>query len=190
MLSVYVDFKCPASYLAVEPVLEMQRRTGVEITWHPFIFTERDMPDGSESDTVALSHQQARLMSLRRTYIMYAALRGLDLKFPKTLGSTDLALGALLAIDGDKLPFIKRAFEAYWANHADLDDETIVKGLLEKCGAADEMAESITWRQALRGAQAFAESQGIVGTPAMIIDGQCFIGREHLPWVEEIIAKS
>lgn len=187
MLSVYIDFKCPASFLALGPLLELQQRTGVEITWYPFIMIERDVPSGSENDDVVQSHQQAREMSLRRTYIMYANLQGLALEFPEAPASTDLALGALASIEGDKLPFIKLAFKAYWEEKADLNDVSTVADLLEKCRANVNGAGKDTCRQALTTAQTAAESQGIVGTPAMVIAEQLFIGREHLPWIEEII---
>ena len=34
--------------------------------------------------------------------------------------------------------------------------------------------------------QAKSEEAGIVGTPAYVIEEQIFVGREHLPWIEEI----
>ena len=46
------------------------------------------------------------------------------------------------------------------------------------------MAERLTELEAM---QLTSEELGVVDTPAYVIDGQVFIGREHLPWVRELL---
>ena len=185
MLTVYLDFKSPAAYLAMKPTLALVDRLGLETNWKPFRTVERDVPKLGKEETVGESHRRVRAASQRALAIKYAKHQGIDLKFPERLGASDLALGALTAINGDPLPFIHAAFEAYWQDHADLDDPQIVLGLIQKSGT-QLSADLSSCRDLLGDAQEQAEEAAIVGAPAYVIADQIFVGREHLPWIEEI----
>lgn len=185
MLTVYIDFKSAPAYLAIAPTLALAERLDLQLDWRPFKTVERDVPKLGKEETVGESHRRVRAASQRALNVKYAAHQGLQLRYPKMLAASDLALGALAGIDGNKLPFLQAAFEAYWSEHADLDDEQVVADLIAKSGAAP--AGSLTEaRDQLEDAQEDAENAGIVGAPAYVIDEQIFVGREHLPWIEEI----
>ena len=187
MLKVYIDFKEPAAYLALAPTLALAERLDVPLTWRAFRSQDRDLPDSGSSPAIVLSHQRARARALRSMHRHYAALQGIDLRFPETQYGTDLALGALAQLSGNALPFVREAFESYWAGHLDLNDRDVVERLLESSGVAAEVdldEADVT----LAAAQAEAEEAGVVDAPAYVIDGQLFIGRQHFPWIEEIIA--
>ena len=185
MLTVYLDFKSPGAYLAMSPTLALVDRLSLTVDWKPFRVIERDVPKLGKEETVGESHRRVRAESQRRLAVKYAAHQGIDLKFPEKAGVTDLALGVLGAIDGDRLPYMQAAFEAYWEAHADLDDPTVVLAILDKSGAslAIDLEDA---RALLETAQDQAEEAGIVGAPAYVIAEQIFVGREHLPWIEEL----
>lgn len=185
MLTVYLDFKSPAAYLAMKPTLALINRLGLETAWKPFRTVERDVPKLGKEETVGESHRRVRAASQRALAIKYAKHQGIDLEFPEKLGASDLALGVLSVIEGDPLPFIHAAFHAYWQDHADLDEREIVESLIQKSGAQLTVGVSQT-RDVLEDAQNQAEEAGIVGAPAYVISEQIFVGREHLPWIEEI----
>lgn len=186
MLTVYIDFKSPNAYLALKPTLALADRLDVEIDWRPFRAHERDVPSEGTEESVAQSHRRVRAASRRRLQIKYAKHQGIDLRFPEKLGESDLALGALAAISGHRLPYIKACFEAYWEHHADLNSEATVTDLLRQSGA--DLSIPISELSALfEDANAQAEEAGIVDAPAYVIDDQIFVGREHLPWIEELI---
>ena len=185
MLTVYLDFKSPAAYLAMTPTLALADRLGLATTWKPFRTVERDVPKLGKEETVGESHRRVRAASQRALAIKYAKQQGIDLTFPEKLGASDLALGVLTTIEGDPLPFIQGAFDAYWRDHADLDDLQIVQDLVHKTGT--QMSAKLSRsRDLLDAAQDQAEEAGIVGAPAYVIAEQIFVGREHLPWIEEI----
>ena len=191
MLTIYIDFKSPASYLAIAPTLALAERLDLMIHWKPFRAIEREVPkldkEGlGKEETVGQRHRRVRAASQRALSVKYASHQGIDLRFPTQSGSTDLALGVLLGIEGDPLPFIRGAFNAYWDAHADLDDMAVVHALLVESGVAytGSLADA---RSALEAAQVQAEEAGIVGVPGYVIDEQLFVGREHLPWIEEIV---
>ena len=185
MLTVYIDFKSPASYLALDPTLALAGRLGIAVSWQPFRTYERDIPDQVVDESVALTHRRVRAEAVRATHIKYAGLRGIDLRFPPVAHDTDLALGVLSGLSGDPIDYIRAAFAAYWDRHLDLNTEQVVADLIRTSGVTHSGALS-TAAAALYADQAEAEEQGVVDAPAYVIDGQVFIGRQHLPWIEEI----
>ena len=184
MLTVYIDFKSARAYLAIAPTLALAERLNLQVDWRPFRTVERDVPRLGKEETVGESHRRVRAASQRAVNIKYAAHQGIELRYPEVLAASDLALGAMQGIEGDKLPFLQAAFEAYWSEHADLDDERVVADLITKSGAvySGTLSEA---RDLLEAAQEDAENAGIVGAPAYVIDERIFVGREHLPWIEE-----
>ena len=185
MLTIYLGFKSPAAYLAMKPTLALIERLELETVWKPFRTVERDVPKLGKEETVGESHRRVRAASQRALAIKYAKHQGIDLRFPERLGASDLALGVLTVIEGDPLPFIQAAFEAYWQDHADLENSEVVKDLLQSTETklSTDLAGA---RDVLEKSQEEAEEAGIVGAPAYVIEDQIFVGREHLPWIEEI----
>ncbi|MEM7459202.1 MAG: DsbA family protein [Pseudomonadota bacterium] len=186
MLTVYIDFKSPAAYLAMKPTLALAERHALEIDWRPFRTVERDIPKLGKEETVGESHRRVRAAALRDQAIKYARHQGIALQYPPELGSTDLALGVLANGRGDALPFITAAFGAYWQDHANLDDPAVIERLLDRLERPMTFARealSVALDQALE----HADEIGIVGAPGYVIDDQIFVGREHLPWIEDIL---
>ena len=124
--------------------------------------------------------------ALRKTHQKYAAMQGIDLRFPARAGCTDLALGALCCIDSDPVAFIRAAFSAYWESHLDLDDAVVVQGIIDASGLHCHSGPG-QWRDELSAALQQAAAVGVVDAPAYVIEGQVFIGRQHFPWLEELL---
>lgn len=185
MLTVYVDFKSADAYLALRPTLALAERLSLDIDWRPFRTVERDVPQLREQETVGESHRRVRAASQRALAIKYAAHQGIDLQFPSRVGETDLALGVLAQLQDDRLPFIQAAFAHYWTAHGDLNDPAQVSPLLTQLGVPDTVRIDVA-HETLAGAQDSAEEAGIVGAPAYVIADQIFVGRQHLPWIEEL----
>ncbi len=187
MLTAYIDFKSAGSLLALDPVVELAKRHNLSIDWRPFRTANRDLPDSGADQGVIASHHAVRMKALRATDQKYAELRGMTLDFPDKETAADLALGALAEITGDRLPFIRAAFAAYWDQHRDLDDPLTIADIIAS-SQADHSGDLSATHDALASAQADAEAAGVVDAPAFVIDGQLFIGRQHLPWIEELVS--
>ena len=185
MLTVYIDFKSPAAYLAIKPTLALAERLSLPLDWRPFQTIERDVPKLGKEETVGESHRRVRAASQRALAIKYASHQGIDLKFPPRPGVTDLALAVLAELEGDPLPFVEAAFATYWQAHADLNDPAIVQEIIAGSGV-EYTGDLKTALESLGVALQQAEDAGIVGAPAYVIAEQIFVGREHLPWIEEI----
>lgn len=181
MLTIYIDFKSADSYLALKPSLSLAERLDLDVEWRPFRSVPRELPASSPDRRRTELHHRVRTAARRREQQTYARHQGLELRFRDPEGSSDLALGVLAALEGPPLSFVRRAFEAYWSEGANLDDEAEVSRLID-----DPRALSLA-REALAVAQEAAERAGIVDAPAYVVHGQIFVGRQHLPWVEELV---
>ena len=187
MLTAYIDLKSPASYLAIKPILSLVERHSIAVAWRPFRTSEREVPTVTDNASVAKMHRSVRATSRCAIHQKYAAYQGINLQFPESIGNTDLALGALALISGDPLPFVKAAFAAYWTDHADLNDPAVLAPLISETIRESFAFDKKKFINALESSQAEILELGIVDAPAFIIQDQLFIGREHLPWIDEII---
>ncbi|WP_108811605.1 DsbA family protein [Sphingorhabdus sp. Alg231-15] len=186
MLTLYIDFKSAASYLALEPTLELARETGIVIDWRPFSARPFFVPEEQSDETVGERHRRVRAAAQRDIHLHYAALQGRDMRFAEAPAGSDAALAALTLMDGDPLPFLRAAFAAYWTEQMDLADETVVESLLHSVGI-----DRLDWgpaRAKLAVIRAQAEESGIFEAPSYLIADQLFLGREHLPWIRSLIA--
>lgn len=185
MLTIYIDFKAPASYLALAPTLVLAEETGTAIQWLPFSTRQFAIPEKQPDETVGDSHRRVRALARRDTHLHYAQIQGLEMRFADIPAGSDMALAAMSAIDGDPLPFMRAAFAAYWSDQADLNDPQIVTSLLHICSIRyiDPQRELATLHAIREG----AIEGGIFETPFYKIDDQLFLGREHLPWIRNII---
>lgn len=185
MLMVYIDFKSAASYLALEPTLELARETGITIDWRPFSVRPFVVPAEQDEETVGERHRRVRAAAQRDVHVRYAAVQGRDMHFADRPSGSEAALAALAVMEGDPVPFIRAAFAAYWTEQADLADETVVETLLQSVGMdhADWELASVK----LDSIRSSAEESGIFEAPSYLIADQLFLGREHLPWIRSLI---
>ncbi len=112
------------------------------------------------------------------------------MNWPETDISSDLAMGALACMEGDPEPFLAAAFNAFWIENRNLDDGSVVESLLREAGAPSDAVDEAKFRAALEAAQSEAETAGVVDTPAFIVKDQIFVGREHFPWIRELLTAS
>lgn len=187
MLTIYIDFKCPASYLALQPTQALLRRLGRRARWAPFRSAERETPSVGSSAEVIESHRRVREASRRALFEKYAALRGIELRFPEKPIATDLALGALGEMQGERESYVEAAFEAFWRDNVDLDDTGVVTALIKQSGAPHR-GDLSTARETAAAVQKDAEALGVFDTPFYVVGDQVFYGRENLPWIEEILS--
>tara|TARA_R100001244_G_scaffold86820_1_gene66239 strand:- start:15152 stop:15727 length:576 start_codon:yes stop_codon:yes gene_type:complete len=185
MLTVAIDFKSPASCLALEPTLELARQTGVQIDWLPYPVRPFSVPEERAAETVGERHRRVRAVARRDTHLHYAAVQGRPMHFAKTPAGSETALAVLAGMNGDPVPFLRAAFAAYWTEQADLDDEAVVTALLSSLQMP--LPDLASARIKLASDRARADEYGIFDSPSYVIADQLFVGREHLPWIASLI---
>jgi len=183
-LDIYIDFKSPAAYLALQPTLQLLDEFTIETRWFPYRTNQHKMPDEQPHETQGETHIRVREHARRQMHEKYAGIQGTPMAFPDTPGSTDTALIALLDVHEKPVAFIAAAFRAYWVKHLDLNDPQVVSRLLGDNGY-NTVDRTISEFDAH---QHSAEELGIVDAPAYVVAGNVFIGREHMPWIRELLS--
>ena len=192
---VYIDFKSPYAYLAIEPTRELERELDLQFDWRPFVL---DIPSylGSarlgESGQVLEQQRSAEQWSgVKYAYYdcrRYAKLQGLTIRGTEKIWDTHLAAAAMLWTKqfshAATRQFIDSVYPRFWVRDLDLESESVVAGLLSDLGL--DGAGFVAWAHAgglERNAdfQSTAFAAGIYGVPTYVVDGACYFGREHLP---------
>ena len=193
-MQLYIDFKCPAAYLALHPTLALGEQLGVPISWHPIRKYESRLLQEKPDEEVSTRHRRVRAVARQKTHQLYASVQNLPLQFRNPPTNTDMALAALcyLTERGDNpLPFIKAAFAAYWTGDTDLNDAREVIALLGATAITDRDEIGDGARTRLEAALRKAEENGIFTSPTYVVQDvvseQVFVGREHLPWIRELL---
>ena len=185
MLKVYVDFKSPGAYLAMQPTLALIRKYDLSVIWCPFKTTQHGVPSQRDDEDRSQTHRRVRAIARQDMHKLYARVQGVEMNFPVTHGATDLALTTLGNLTGTQAEFVQAAFRAYWVDRQDLNDVQVVEALLRSVNATP--SDEGNGATDLSRLQEHAEHDGVVDAPAYVIGEQLFIGREHLPWVERLV---
>ena len=184
---IYTDFKSPQAYLALGPTLALAEQRGVAIEWRPYITRQPRIESERDDETRGETHVRVRQQQRHATCLRYAAVQGIPMTFPAEPGVSDCALAALLSIRPDPKKYIEAAFLAYWRDGRDLDDASVVRELLSDAGYNAQQFDEASARAELARAQAIAEENGIFDTPIYLVEGEMFLGREQLPWIESLL---
>jgi 2-hydroxychromene-2-carboxylate isomerase len=192
---VYLDFKSPYAYLAVEPTRRLERELGLRFDWRPFVL---DIPSylGSaaldESGEVAVQDRTAEQWgAVKYAYYdcrRYASISNLTIRGTTKIWDTNLAATAMLWVReyaNDQLPlFIDLVYGPFWKRELDIDDPQTIIAILNKCGLDETIFERWALAQGSqlnRHLQSNAFEAGVYGVPTYVVNGEFFFGREHLP---------
>ncbi len=186
---IYIDFKNPASYLALRPTCALLDELGVTARWLPFGTNEEAIPEQKAEETRGEKHRRVRAIARRETHLLYAGVQGIDMQFLDNPGETDTCLAALALLEENPLPFIRAAFESYWVHGDNLNDEEIVQALWDNTAPGLEL-DLPTGLGRLAQIREEATEDKVFLTPSYLIGDQVFLGREHLPWIRELMEGS
>ena len=198
-LDLYVDFKSPASYLCLKPTLQLASELDVEIRWQPFVTSESRVPKqanssemGSQEDK-GTTHRRVRAKARQDVHLHYAGVQGVQMCFPDEPGSTELSLLALSMLNHNEQPvqkFVELGFNAYWQQGQNLDEPGVVTALLMEAGyqITPQELHRESLQPLLNQDLQKAIELGVVDAPAYVVKDHLFIGREHLPWVRQLLA--
>ena len=190
MMHLYIDFKCPAAYLAFKPTRALCEELGIPVNWHAIRSYQSPLMKEKLDEEVGERHRRVRALARRKTHMLYAEIQNLPLQFRNPPTNTDMALAALSLLNdsgGDALPFVAAAFEAYWTGDADLNDAAVVAKLSGAPAFPDNDENGYAARSRLEVDLGQAEKNGIFTSPTYVVNEQIFVGREHLPWISELL---
>ena len=187
-LTIYIDFKSPESYLAFHRTMTYLEGTELEIIWNPFLTSNRTSPPLKHNETKGETHKRIREEHKKALNLKYAKILNLPMMYPPSENASDLALSVLPNLVDEKNNFIALAFKYFWKENLDLNDKHNVTKLL-KASKIDTclLEEEKKLLDKLSHHTELARDLGVIATPTYELEGELFLGREHLPWIKERI---
>ena len=196
-LIVYIDFKSPYAYLAVDPTRALARDLGVAVDWRPLVL---DIPSflgsaklGSSGKVVEQQRSSAQWSNVKYSYYdcrRYANLRGVTVRGTVKIWDTNLAAIGLLWARQHGAEVVSRyldgVYRPFWNRELDAEDPQIIASVLEQSGAPRAGFQTFAdgeGREQNAQLQRDAFAAGIFGVPTFLVAGEMYFGREHLPRV-------
>jgi 2-hydroxychromene-2-carboxylate isomerase len=194
-LIVYIDYKSPYAYLAIDPTYAMEDELGIEVDWRPFTLdipsylgSARLNQEGKVVENERTADQWTKVKYAYHDVRRYGSLRGIIVRGTTKIWDSSLAgIGMLWAKaqDGAVLrAYSGLVYERFWKRELNLEDAAVIERVLEEAGARTAGFQDYATGEgrALHDSiQRKAFDAGIFGVPTYVIDGEIFFGREHLP---------
>ena len=196
-LIVYMDFKSPYAYMALEPTYQIEDDYGIEIDWRPltldipsYLGSARVDDKGKVVESKRSEEQWANVRYAYRDAKRTARHRDVILRGTVKIWDSSLAAIGLMWAKAHDRAALKRYFfnvyEKFWRRELDIEDVAVIEAMLEGAGAP--MAgfrefSSGAGRALHESVQDSLHPAGLFGVPSYVVDGQIFFGREHLPAV-------
>jgi 2-hydroxychromene-2-carboxylate isomerase len=196
----FFDLSSPWTRLAFANIQPILADTGASVRWRPFLVggvfnaANPGLYDRRSNASEAATRQTLTWLG------EWAKLAGLAMNFPSPhhpLRSVS-AMRFCCAIEADQralLRFADAAFEAYFGEGRNLDDEAVLVSIANACQldgstlAAHAASQPIKDR--LRANTQEAIDRGAYGSPTMFVDGEhMFFGNDQLPLVRQRLAAS
>ena len=194
-LTVYIDFKSPYAYLAIEPTRALARDLGITIDWQPFVL---DIPSylgsarlGKSGEVAEASRSEQQWSGVKYAYYdcrRYANLYGMTIRGTVKIWDTNLAATGMLwaKAQGDEIlqRYIDGIYIPFWRRELDVESIDVIEQVLAIAGAElagfRDFAEG-EGGQRNREMQEAAFAQGVFGVPTYVLGEDKYFGREHLP---------
>jgi 2-hydroxychromene-2-carboxylate isomerase len=203
-ITVYTDYKSPYAYLAKDLACELERDFAVRLDWLPYVL---DIPSflgsarlddaGNVIEETRNAHQWRRVKYSYMDCRRQARKRGLVIRGTTKIWDTVLASCGMLYAkrQGDAVfrAYHDRVSERFWKRELDIEDVAVIASALTEAGAdtADFAAYATTEGPVeVERICRDAEAAGVFGVPTFVIEGEIFWGREHLPDIREMLART
>jgi 2-hydroxychromene-2-carboxylate isomerase len=201
-LTVLFDFKDPNSYLALAPTRALIEAMGLTSHWYPFIGSPLRAPVKPEAaEDRGGWHRYNRATYLAQDLVRYAEARQLPARHFADGGLYRSTSGEVAAMGFNwatgtgadyTREYMDRTFEGYWDGELDLDAIDEVAAVLAASGVDadgfDVYCQQIGFEELLAQRQDVGEVGGFA-TPSCLLEGEAFVGRQHLPYLTERIRR-
>lgn len=185
MIELVLDFVSANAYLALHPAKELADDLGVELKLTPKRTTSElnFVREPAKEESVGERHQRIRADYSRRDALRYAEAQGLKLLIDGRDANSEIALQGLLAANarGQGFTYAEAVFRRYWAGEIGVDSVADIQSVLETCGLAGFDVDDPRWD--LEPLRVDLEEREIVMVPTFWVDGERYLGRQHLPMI-------
>ena len=198
LIDIYIDFKSPYAYLAIEPSIKFANNNKLKINWLPYVL---EIPDylgsakvddqGNVIESNRNDHQWRRVKYSYMDCRRYANIRNIVVRGPQKIWNTQLISIALLWTKNNNYAytesFINYVYKKFWKRELNIENYNVVNDVLKKIGINTDGFED--WsindgRRALNIIMSKAHENGVFGVPSYFIKNELFWGREQLSMIK------
>ena len=201
IIEIYIDFKSPYAYLAIDSSIKFAKHNKLEINWLPFVLEIPDFLGSAKVDDQRNiiennrnPHQWRRVKYSYMDCRRYANLKDITIRGPQKIWDTQLISIALLWTKNNHYEltelFIKYVFEKFWKRELDIEDNNVITNILKHIGISTNGFKEWSINGGKKELEVIIEKgheKGVFGVPSYYFDNELFWGREHLPMIEAII---
>ena len=196
-LEVYIDFKSPYAFIAMDATFELEEEFGFEIDWYPltlnigsYLGTAKKDDSGRMKENNRSPKQWLAVKYAYKDARRYAELRGLTLKGTHKIWDSSLAAIGLLwakrqGRDCTK-NYINDSYDRFWKRELDIEEPRVILAQLERAGCQKKGFNDFLLREG-RDQHDLLQDEildlGYYGVPTYVIDDEVYFGRQHLPRV-------
>ena len=190
-MELVLDFVSANAYLALGPAKQLADELGVELKLTPLRTAVDLVPSTNESsqESVGERHRRVRAEYSRRDAMRYAAIQGLSINFNDKNADSTIALQGLLAANASNAGFkyADMVFQRFWLGEIQLDAKEAVASILKDVGVSSFKAEDPRWD--LVPIEEELEVREIFAVPTFWVEGERYLGRQHLPMIRWQLAQ-
>ena len=201
IIEIYIDFKSPYAYLAIDSSIKFAKRNKLKINWLPCVLEIPDFLGSAKVDdqrniieSNRNPHQWRRVKYSYMDCRRYANIRDITIRGPQKIWDTQLISIALLWTKNNHYEltelFIKYVFEKFWKRELDIEDNNVITNVLKHIGISTNGFKEWSINGGKKELEVIIEKgheKGVFGVPSYYFDNELFWGREHLPMIEAII---
>jgi 2-hydroxychromene-2-carboxylate isomerase len=200
-LVVYIDYKSPYAFLAMEPTFELEDHLQIEADWRPltldipsYLGSARLDEKGNVVEQDRTDEQWRMVKYAYRDARRYAALRGFTLRGTVKIWDTSLAHIGMMWAKRQGHPILRAytrgIYVPFWRRELDVEDADVIASVLRSAGADMNGFESFLAGEGRAEHDAMQPAifdAGIFGVPSYVVGGELFFGRENLPMVRWLL---
>jgi 2-hydroxychromene-2-carboxylate isomerase len=196
-LEFFFDVSSPWTYLAFHNVQPLAAGLGATIHWRPFLVGG---VFNAVNPSVYASREKpvpAKAAYLKKDLADWARFSGLRIRFPPSVFPVNSvkAMRGCIALDagGRLVDFARAAFEAYWAEDADISQDGVLEKLCRSIGA-DPVAffagiARTEVKAKLRDNTDELIRRGGFGSPTLFIGDDMYFGNDRLALVRDALQR-
>lgn len=190
LIELAIDFSSADSYLAFNATQALVDDLAVEFHVLPYRVELSRIEQVEEHDSVSVRHQQVRNRYREMNAARYAAVQNLPPLRKDPYEDTTLALEGLVVANQAGfdvgIRFAELIFRRYWHESLDIEVRNQICSCLQECGV--DGANTLLTASNLQSVRDELEEKGVMSVPMYLVKGELFQGRQHLPWIRELIA--
>jgi 2-hydroxychromene-2-carboxylate isomerase len=189
-VEIFYSFQSPYSYLALDPLYEIQDKYDVDLLWQPF------SAKASGNPVPQMGVLPDKLSYLYEDTKRIAADRGLALTYPDTWPEVEfdparITRGALIANDlGVLMEYNVKVFDKWWGLGENPNEDTFMTELCEDLdidlGDFLSKVSSSDTRERVKGLYKRGRKLGVFDTPTFVFEsGERIVGYDKIPYLAE-----